>query len=302
MRNIYFFLFAFCNGLFSNAQVINFPDANFKSKLLQSNASNTIAKNLSGNYFNIDTNYNGEIEQTEALQVSYLNVSSSNISSVIGLSFFTNIQTFNCETNILTNLDVTNLTNLRGLGCSSNNLQSLDVTNNHNLFVLYCIGNNLSSLNLNECPIFIALLCSYNNLTSLFLRNGSNEQQLEFNHNPNLLSVCGDDNELTGLQNAVNYYGYTNCTVSSVCSLSTSSFEFNDYFSLYPNPVSGLLNIQTKNNIQISSISIYNTLGQLLLVVPDATYAIDVSTLNSETYFIKINSDKGVANSKFIKQ
>lgn len=302
MKKIYISMSLIVYALNLNAQAINFSDANFKSKLLEANATNTIAKNLSGIYFNIDTNTNGEIEQSEALQVSSLNVSGSNISSVVGLSYFINLQTFNCESNNLINLEVSNLVNLRNLGCSSNNLQFLDVTNNHNLFSLYCVGNNLSSLNLNECPIFFALICNYNNLTSLYLRNGSQEQQLFFSNNPNLSSVCGDDNELIGLQGLVNYYGYTNCLVSSICSLSTNNFEFSDYFSLYPNPVRSLLNIQTKNNIQISSLSIYNTLGQLLLVVPDATSAIDVSSLNSGTYFIKVNSDKGIANSKFIKQ
>ena len=285
-----------------SAQVINFSDVSFKSKLLEANATNTIAKNLSGIYFNIDTNTNGEIEQNEALQVSSLNVSSSNISSVVGLSYFTNIQSFYCESNSLTNLEVSSLTNLRNLNCSGNNLQSLDVTNNHNLFSLYCVGNNLSTLNLNECPNFFALICNYNNLTSLFLRNGSQEQQIDFSNNPNLSSVCGDDDELIGLQNAINYYRYTNCLVSSICSLSSDNFEFNDYFSLYPNPVSSLLNFQTKNNIQISSLSVYNTLGQLILNFSDVTSPIDVSSFNSGTYFIKAYSDKGVINSKFIKQ
>jgi len=56
------------------AQVVNIPDANFKNKLLSSSASNTVAKDLSGNYFKIDANNDGQIQQSEANQVGALEV------------------------------------------------------------------------------------------------------------------------------------------------------------------------------------------------------------------------------------
>jgi hypothetical protein len=85
--------------------------------------------------------------------------------------------------------------------------------------------------------------------------------------------------------------------------LNVPDFEFSNYFSLYPNPVSDVLNISTKGNIEISSINIYNTLGQLVLVIPNAkdSKTVDVSSLTSGHYFIKINSDKGTSNTKFVK-
>ncbi|QBZ98071.1 DUF7619 domain-containing protein [Flavobacterium sangjuense] len=94
----------------------------------------------------------------------------------------------------------------------------------------------------------------------------------------------------------------TNTFTSTIQALGDQDFEFSDYVSLYPNPVHGILNIQTKNDIQISSVNIYNTLGQLVLVLPEVRDAgIDVSDLVTGTYFIKINSDKGTASTKFIK-
>ena len=42
MKQTYLFCLLFVS-LFSNAQIINFPDANFKAKLLSANASNQIA-------------------------------------------------------------------------------------------------------------------------------------------------------------------------------------------------------------------------------------------------------------------
>ncbi|WP_312767294.1 PKD domain-containing protein [Epilithonimonas sp.] len=67
-----FWLAFFSIGM--RAQNINFPDANFKAILLSSSPSNTIAKNLSGNYFAIDANGDGEISMTEAQAVSDIKI------------------------------------------------------------------------------------------------------------------------------------------------------------------------------------------------------------------------------------
>jgi hypothetical protein len=62
------------------------------------------------------------------------------------------------------------------------------------------------------------------------------------------------------------------------------------------------LNIDVKNDIEISSISVYNMLGQLVLVNTSADKTIDVSGLKTGNYFVKINTDKGTANSRFVKE
>ena len=95
----------------------------------------------------------------------------------------------------------------------------------------------------------------------------------------------------------------TNTATTTIAALSLQDFEFSNYFNIYPNPVHDVLNITTKETIEVSSINIYNTLGQLVLVIPNAqnTKTVDVSSLSSGNYFIKINSDKGTSNTKFIK-
>ncbi|HMI07251.1 MAG TPA: T9SS type A sorting domain-containing protein [Flavobacterium sp.] len=96
----------------------------------------------------------------------------------------------------------------------------------------------------------------------------------------------------------------TNTATTAIALLAVKDFEFSDCFTVYPNPASNVLNIQTKGNIAVTSIEIYNTLGQLVLAIPNAGKipAVDVSQLKSGNYFIKINSDKGSSNSKFIKR
>jgi len=86
--------------------------------------------------------------------------------------------------------------------------------------------------------------------------------------------------------------------------LGTPDFEFSNYFTLYPNPASEVLNINALQNITIQSLAVYDVLGQLVLAVPNAksVSAIDVSRLKSGNYFIKVKSDKGSSNIKFIKK
>jgi len=86
--------------------------------------------------------------------------------------------------------------------------------------------------------------------------------------------------------------------------LGTPDFEFSNYFSLYPNPTSDVLNINTSQNIEIQSVAIYDILGQIVIAVPNAKSlsAIDVSKLRTGNYFVKVKSDKGSSNMKFIKK
>jgi hypothetical protein len=96
----------------------------------------------------------------------------------------------------------------------------------------------------------------------------------------------------------------TNTATTTIAVLAKQDFDFENYFRIYPNPANNVLNIESKKQIEVSSINIYNTLGQLVLVVPNAKdiKAVDVSALKSGNYFVKILSDKGSSNMKFIKQ
>mgnify|MGYP003644531782 CR=1 FL=1 len=95
----------------------------------------------------------------------------------------------------------------------------------------------------------------------------------------------------------------TNKATSTFKALGTTDFEFSTYFSVYPNPVIDILNISSKKTIEVQSIGVYDVLGQLIIVVPNANAVtkIDVSKLATGTYFLKMNTDKGSSNMKFIK-
>jgi uncharacterized delta-60 repeat protein len=85
--------------------------------------------------------------------------------------------------------------------------------------------------------------------------------------------------------------------------LSTPDFTIsNKNIILYPNPVKDILNITSKENIQINSIQIYNILGELVMNQSDknSISTINVSNLSNGIYTIIINSNKKT-NAKFIK-
>ena len=82
MKKLYAFLVLAFTVVAGNAQIVTIPDANFKAKLLSADTTNQIAKDLSDNYFKIDANNDGEIQESEASQVSYLSIFQSNIHDI----------------------------------------------------------------------------------------------------------------------------------------------------------------------------------------------------------------------------
>ena len=94
----------------------------------------------------------------------------------------------------------------------------------------------------------------------------------------------------------------TNTTTTTVATLGNQDFEFGSVFTLSPVPAKDTLTITTKQTVVVSSVNIYNTLGQLVQVHTNPNETIDVSGLQSGSYFVRITSDKGSATGKFLKE
>jgi hypothetical protein len=111
----------------------------------------------------------------------------------------------------------------------------------------------------------------------------------------------------TFTNNANIYFDYnfpitTNTYATTVAALNTQDFDFGNYFTLYPNPAKDVLHIQTKQDLHVKSVEIYNQLGQIVLAVTNAVNTVDVANLALGTYFVKVNTEKGSANAKFVKE
>jgi len=96
----------------------------------------------------------------------------------------------------------------------------------------------------------------------------------------------------------------TDTFTTTIQTLRTQDFDFGNYFCVYPIPVKSILNLETKDSINVKTINIYDMLGQIVLAVPNAERIsrIDVSDLRTGTYFVKVNTDRGTANRKFLKE
>lgn len=125
-----------------------------------------------------------------------------------------------------------------------------------------------------------------------------------------VLAVCNLSNFCAYLANPSSTHtrnisgNLTNClneaVVISTCNLSVT--DVSDYkISYYPNPVKDIFNLSYSEDIV--SISVMNTLGQLVLSqnIGSNNAQIDMSTLPSGNYFVKVESSEVMRTVKVIK-
>ena len=171
MKHIYL-LFTVLLGGFLHAQIIAIPDANFKAKLLEANATNGIAYDSNYNSIVVDVNSDGEIQLSEALNIHSLEVMNSSISDVTGIASFVNLKWLNCPNNSITTLDLGSSIVLRGLNAHHNSLSSISVRFEDNVEGFDLSYNNLTSFVLEEgSNFFDSFNLSHNQLSTLVLTN-----------------------------------------------------------------------------------------------------------------------------------
>ncbi len=86
-------------------------------------------------------------------------------------------------------------------------------------------------------------------------------------------------------------------------SLNNADFVADNNFFVYPNPANDVLQFSNPNNIEISSISITDSIGKTVLtlnVAPNSN-TIDISNLQSGVYFVKFTTDNKSVVKKIIK-
>ena len=124
MKNSSIVLFLLLCG-FSNAQIVNIPDANFKAALLIPSAG-------------IDINNDGEIQISEAEAAIKINAFGFNIVSLEGIQYFINITDLYVDDNQIEVMDLSQNTQLEIVFCDNNLLTALNLTNSPKLNLIYC--------------------------------------------------------------------------------------------------------------------------------------------------------------------
>jgi Leucine-rich repeat (LRR) protein len=290
MKKIYLLLFVLLGiSTITNAQTINIPDSNFKGMLLNASPSNTIASNSSHFAITIDTNGDGEIQLSEALQVYQLQIMNANISDLTGIEYFANLSNLNCSHNQLTNLDIINtIPNLVTLSCNNNQLTSLTISSLTTLEQLWCNNNLITSLNLTLNNNLIFLDCSNNPLGELDVSALTNLQILR------CLSNSLSNLDVTTLINLhtlqCNSNSITSLNVNTLANLKRLDFSNNAIHSI---DLSALINLEylagTQNGLTSLNVSSSPDLIELKCENNEIS-SLDVSTLtNLEKLFINDN-------------
>lgn len=262
----------------ANAQTVNIPDPVFKIMLLAADTNNTFALDAASNPIKIDTNSDGEIQVSEALTVYQLNLGSTAISDMTGITSFANLRVLDCHGNLLTSLDVNGLTNLTRLDCSGNVLTSLDVSGVTNLNFLFCdvnqiaslnVGNlahlkfvscnsnNLSTLNINGLPELLSLTCSNNQIANLTLSNLPQLTMLQCSYNQ--LTSLNVNNLATLTQLLCFYNQLTSLEVSNLTSLTYLSCGENNITTLNLDGLTNLTSLEcsySPNNLVINGANL----------------------------------------------
>lgn len=245
--------------VFTQAQNISIPDANFKQALLD--------------HADINTNGDSEISQDEAENFTgTLNVKYKNISDLTGFEYFTNITEFHCGINPISTLDVSNNLKLTTLTCEHADLTHVILGNNTVLTTLYlhyndftsldissvtgitrftCHNSRLTSLDVSQNTELTYFICSFNQLKTLDLSNNTELEELscsnnlltslDLSSNSSLKKVYCSDNQLNSLELGANLlltdlYGYNN----TLNALDVSKNEALTTLICYGNQLSGL--------------------------------------------------------------
>ncbi|WP_312394654.1 T9SS type A sorting domain-containing protein [Chryseobacterium sp.] len=269
----------------------------------------------------VDASYCSSLTNLEIKDNYIIGVSSSNNNTIkninlegcTSLTYYTitgtsleNINVKNCtallelsvESNEISNLNITGCINLERLYCSFNKVPTLDFSSFVKLREISCIRNLFTEIDVSHQPLLQLLECDDNPLLAkINIQNGSVLQGLFFSQNPALQLICCDSNEMVYVQNLVNFYGYTNVSVSSTCNLVLNTNENvkapKDEIN-FNNPFKDELKLNSSEKIK--KIEVYDESGRKVL--EDKKSELNTSMLPKGIYFIKITTEHGKMISK----
>lgn len=104
------------------------------------------------------------------------------------------------------------------------------------------------------------------------------------------------------------YYMYDNFNISAVNTPPTPTVSVADVlsssFNLFPNPATNIINITNNDNHLVENITIYDTAGKLLKTQDfnnENSVQLNIESLTNGIYLLRIQTDKGTAVKKVVK-
>ena len=204
------------NGILNSVNILfaeNEPEPEIKGiELNQDNFPDALFLEYVAN--NIDSDKNGFLSEGEISEVKSIDVSGKynavgNITNIVGVQYFNNLNVLICEYNNITELDISSLTELTELRCGDNQISELNLENNKKLRILDCSSNNIESIDISDKLNLRVLDVSLNKLTELNVENskdllelyciGNNLKELDVHNNVKLEKLCCGYNDITQL-------------------------------------------------------------------------------------------------------
>ncbi|WP_250436123.1 T9SS type A sorting domain-containing protein [Hanstruepera flava] len=313
------------NNLLDELDITN----NVELELLSCNLNNISELDVSNN-LNLEvlwcySNNLSELNFTNNVLLESLFCGENNITN-LDISNNSLLQSISCAGNNLQTLNVSNCLDLKYLDASGNNLNTLDISSNWFLKRLLCNNNNISDLELSTAEDLLLFYASGNllteidlsnnpelkyvhldgnNLTSVDMRNAENSEISDFNatSNPNMTCLFVDDMEADFLSEWEIDAATTFVETNEQCNALNVKEEVEVpviAFNMYPNPATNLLNIGIGNNA--GNFEIYNTNGQSVITksLNKGLNEIDISSMSSGIYVIKVQFDNQIIVKKLI--
>ena len=227
----------------------------------------------------IDLDNDNKISYEEALTVSALDISNSGLLNLIDLSAFANLVSLNISGNALTQLDVSSLEHLKELVASNNYLSAI-------IFFKNQTNKKEDVLTIDENNTLLTLYLSNNNLTHLDVSQLAALADLNVSNNPQLSSVCVNQNQLnnevnTWTKDANTSWNNQNCALIS----SANTIANKAFIPAYPNPAENIIYVSEK--VQ----GIYSVSGKLIRSKTEG-YTINLSDISAGFYYIQYESGK----------
>jgi hypothetical protein len=315
------------------AQHTAIPDQNFEQALIDLGLDDVIdGQVLTANIENVTELYLSEMEIQDMTGIQDFSSLielwlDDNLITSLDVSQNSSLQFLVIDLNPISSIDISNNSNLVGFAADFTNLTGLDTSNNPNLMFLYLWDCNITSLDLSNNPSLLELDVDENNLTQLDLSNNPNLEIVYCGDNFNLSFINLKNGNTAGLEYLYAFDIANNACIqvddaaaatagttfpynlwdvdptaifSEDCSLSTSDFT-GLQIQVYPNPTSGLLNVNTS---EVLTYSIYGIDGSLIKKSQTLlNNTISLENLKTGVYFVQFQSEnKGMETIKIIKK
>ncbi len=205
----------------------------------------------------LDINGDGFLAVSEIEAVHQIHVPGLDIQDLTGITTFVHLTDLNCDSNKLTNLDLTGLTHLQNLSCRQNCLTSLDVLHLTELRTLRCGANQLTDLDLHLNHLLTTLECAQNQLT-----------RLAVNAQPDLTSLQCSDNQIQTISLTGSSLLELDCHMNAFFELPLENLVSLKSLDCSDNMLTGALDLSRMHDLQ--TLVADNNGFYSLILAPDA--------------------------------